>query len=57
MTSSAEAQMVRKRFADRMKEFITHEGIYQSLLPDFAVGCRRLTPVGGELVASHSATN
>lgn len=30
--------------ANRMKEFIPDEKIYRQLLPDFALGCRRLTP-------------
>ena len=43
MTSSAEAKMVRQRFESRMRDFIPDESIYEQLLPDFAVGCRRLT--------------
>lgn len=44
MTSSAESQMVRKLFQTRMREYLTDDKIYRPLLPDFAVGCRRLTP-------------
>ena len=45
MTSSAESKMVQKRFQERMREFIADDTIYDQLLPNFAVGCRRLTPV------------
>jgi len=45
MTSSAEAQMIRKMFSERMREFITDDSLYELLLPKFSVGCRRLTPV------------
>lgn len=44
MTGSREAKAARKQFADRMKEFIPDDEIYNMLLPTFAVGCRRLTP-------------
>ena len=43
-TASAEQKMVRKRFEERMREFITNDKLYNLLLPNFAVGCRRLTP-------------
>lgn len=36
--------MARKQFSDRMREFIPDDEIYDMLLPNFAVGCRRLTP-------------
>lgn len=44
MVNSAEAKMIRKHFTDRMRKYITDDEIFQQLLPDFAVGCRRLTP-------------
>lgn len=44
MIHSAEARMIRTYFADRMRKCISNETIYSQLLPDFAVGCRRLTP-------------
>ena len=43
MVNSAEAKMIRKHFTDRMRKYITDDEIFQQLLPDFAVGCRRLT--------------
>ena len=44
MRNSAEAKAARKHVANRMKEFIPDDEIYQQLLPDFSLGCRRLTP-------------
>jgi cation diffusion facilitator CzcD-associated flavoprotein CzcO len=44
MTSSAESQTVRKFFQNRMRERLTDDEIFHQLLPDFSVGCRRLTP-------------
>lgn len=44
MVNSAEARMVRKYYTDRMRRYIADNEVYQQLLPDFAVGCRRLTP-------------
>ncbi|KAF3011722.1 hypothetical protein E8E14_010037 [Neopestalotiopsis sp. 37M] len=44
MVNSAEAKMIRKHFTDRMRKYITDDQIFEQLLPDFAVGCRRLTP-------------
>lgn len=46
MTGSREARAARKQFSDRMREFIPDDEIYDMLLPNFAVGCRRLTPGG-----------
>ncbi|KAK3713540.1 hypothetical protein LTR37_008498 [Vermiconidia calcicola] len=43
-TASTEQKMARKRFEERMREFITNDKLYNLLLPNFAVGCRRLTP-------------
>lgn len=44
MTSSAESRQVRKYFQERMRRLLENDDVYQQLLPDFAVGCRRLTP-------------
>lgn len=44
MTGSQEAKAARHQFASRMKEFISDDEIYDMLLPNFPVGCRRLTP-------------
>lgn len=44
MVNSAEARLVRKYYTDRMRRYIADDKVYQQLLPDFAVGCRRLTP-------------
>lgn len=44
MVHSAESRAVRDYFKQRMQKYLTDEEIYQQLLPDFAVGCRRLTP-------------
>lgn len=44
MTSSAESKIVRKYFASEMRKKIQDDGIFDQLLPDFSVGCRRLTP-------------
>jgi cation diffusion facilitator CzcD-associated flavoprotein CzcO len=44
MPNSAEAKYAKAHVANRMKEFLTDEDIYQRLLPSFALGCRRLTP-------------
>lgn len=44
MTSSAESRAVKKYFQERMRKHLQDEAVYQQLLPDFSVGCRRLTP-------------
>ncbi|KAL6407340.1 flavin-binding monooxygenase [Ilyonectria robusta] len=44
MTSSAEARLIRDHFTARMRKYIPNDTIFEQLLPDFAVGCRRLTP-------------
>ncbi|KAF4813149.1 FAD-binding monooxygenase moxY [Colletotrichum siamense] len=44
MVHSAEARMIREHFTDRMRKFIHRDDIFEQLLPNFAVGCRRLTP-------------
>lgn len=44
MTSSAEAKLVKKFFAGLMRDKILDDEIYKKLIPDFSVGCRRLTP-------------
>ena len=44
MASSAESKIVREYFTKRMREHILDDRIFEELLPNFAVGCRRLTP-------------
>ncbi|KAH7141866.1 hypothetical protein EDB81DRAFT_653405 [Dactylonectria macrodidyma] len=44
MIHSAEARMIREHFTKRMRKYIERDDIFEQLLPDFAVGCRRLTP-------------
>ena len=44
MKHSAESMAVRQYFQKRMREHLQDESIYEQLLPNFAVGCRRLTP-------------
>lgn len=44
MTGSTEAKAARKQFGDRMREFLPDDDLYEKLLPNFPVGCRRLTP-------------
>lgn len=44
MTQSAEARQIREHFTTRMREHIQRDDIFEQILPNFAVGCRRLTP-------------
>lgn len=44
MASSAESATVREYFTKRMREHIRKDEIFEQLLPEFPVGCRRLTP-------------
>lgn len=44
MVSSAESTTVKDFFTKRMREHIQKDEIYEQLLPNFPVGCRRLTP-------------
>lgn len=44
MKHSAESRAVRDYFKKRMREHIQDEEIFEQLLPNFSVGCRRLTP-------------
>jgi hydroxyversicolorone monooxygenase len=44
MANSAEARKSREHFSARMKNFIPDEEVFSKLLPNYAVGCRRLAP-------------
>ncbi|KAH8901434.1 monooxygenase [Thozetella sp. PMI_491] len=44
LANSAEARMARQHFTNRMKKLMPDSDVFDKLLPNFAVGCRRLTP-------------
>lgn len=44
MKHSAESRAVRDYFKKRMGEHLQDPEIFEQLLPNFSVGCRRLTP-------------
>ncbi|KAJ3549749.1 hypothetical protein NM208_g333 [Fusarium decemcellulare] len=44
MIHSEEARLIRQHFTARMRKLIQKDDIFDQLLPNFAVGCRRLTP-------------
>jgi hypothetical protein len=44
MVNSAESKAFRNFFTSKMRDILKNDESYELLLPDFAPGCRRLTP-------------
>lgn len=51
LKGSPEQKQLRGQFEERMKELIPDEDLQRHLIPDFAVGCRRINPGEGFLVS------